>query len=175
MNPRTKAALIGGVVAGLLSAIPVVNYCCCLWAIGGGILAVYLYVKGTSATVTPGGGASLGAVAGGIGAAIYLVISLPLNLIIGAAAVAGQMEQMERAGVSIPLSGMALVIVFVIIGAVCVFIFTLIGGLIGAPIFGKGSAAAPPPPPPPPGYGGPGPGGPAGPAGPAGGGYGQGV
>src|SRR5437764_1033175 len=172
MNPRTKAALIGGVVAGLLSAIPVVNYCCCLWAIGGGILAVYLYVKGTSATVTPGGGASLGAVAGGIAAAIYLVISLPLNLLIGAAAVAGQMEQMERAGVSIPLSGMALVIVFVIIGAVCVFIFTMIGGLIGAPIFGKGGAAAPPPPPPPPpagGYGGPGPGG------PASGGSGQGV
>ena len=67
---------------------------------------------------------------------------------------------------------MALVIVFVIIGAVCVFIFTLVGGLIGAPIFGKGGAAAPPPPPPPPppgGYGGPGPGG------PASGGYGQGV
>ena len=161
MNPRTKAALIGGVIAGVLSAIPIVNYCCCLWAIGGGVLAVYLYVKNTGALVTPGAGASLGAVAGGIGAAIYLVISLPLNLLIGAAALAAQMEQMERAGVSIPFSGVALVIVGVIVGAVLVFIFTLIGGLIGAPIFGKpkGPAGAPPPPPPPPppgGYGGPG-------------------
>ena len=159
MNPRTKAAVIGGVIAGVLSAIPIVNYCCCLWAIGGGVLAVFLFVKDTNATVTPGGGASLGAVAGGVAAVVYLVISLPLNLLIGAAAVAGQMEQMERAGVSIPLSGMALVIVFVIIGAVCVFVFTLLGGVIGAPIFGKGGGAAVPPPPPPPppgGFGGPG-------------------
>src|SRR2546423_14961206 len=108
MNPRTKAALIGGVVAGLLSAIPVVNYCCCLWAIGGGILAVYLYVKGTSATVTPGGGASLGAVAGGIAAAIYLVISLPLNLLIGAAAVGGPMERIGGGGGSVPTPGQRL-------------------------------------------------------------------
>jgi hypothetical protein len=157
MNPRTKAALIGGVIAGVLSAIPIVNYCCCLWAIGGGVLAVFLFVKDTNALVTPGVGASLGAVAGGIAAVVYLVISLPLNLIISAAAVAGQMEQMERTGVSIPLSGMALVIVFIIIGAVCVFVFTLLGGVIGAPIFGKGGAAGTPPPPPPPGgFGGPG-------------------
>jgi hypothetical protein len=159
MNSKTKAALIGGVVAGILSAIPVVNYCCCIWAIGGGVLAVYLFVKNTGSVVTPGGGASLGAVTGGIAAVIYLIIALPLNLIIGTAAMAAQMEQMERAGVSIPLSGMALVIVFVIIGAVCVFVFTLLGGVIGAPIFGKGGGAAVPPPPPPPppgGFGGPG-------------------
>ena len=36
MNPsKVKPAVIGGAVAGLLSAIlgivPVVNYCCCLW------------------------------------------------------------------------------------------------------------------------------------------------
>jgi hypothetical protein len=158
MNPRTKAALIGGLIAGILSAIPIVNYCCCLWAIGGGVLAAFLYVKSTGATLTPGGGASLGAVAGGIAAVVYLVIGLPLNLLIGAAAVAGQMEQMERAGVSVPLSGIALVIVFMIIGAVLVFLFTLLGGVIGAPIFGKGGGAAVPPPPPPPpgGFGGPG-------------------
>ena len=158
MNPRTKAALIGGALAGVLSAIPIVNYCCCLWAIGGGVLAVYLYVKNTGALVTPGAGATLGATAGGIAAAIYFVIGLPLNLLIGAAAMAAQMEQMERAGVSIPLSGAALVIVGVIIGAILVFVFTLVGGLIGAPIFGKGAAAPPPPPPPPPpgGFGGPG-------------------
>src|ERR1700754_641745 len=104
MNDKTKAALIGGVVAGILSAIPFVNYCCCIWAVGGGILAVYLFVKNTRSPVTPGGGASIGAVAGGIAAVIYLVISLPLNLIIGTAAMAAQMEQMERAGVSIPFS-----------------------------------------------------------------------
>ncbi len=40
MNDRTKAAVIGGAVAGVLSIIPIVNYCCILAAIGGGVLAV---------------------------------------------------------------------------------------------------------------------------------------
>ena len=153
MNERTKAALIGGAIAGILSAIPVVNYCCCLWAIGGGLLAVFLYTKDTKAVMTPGDGAMLGAIAGGIGAAIYLVISLPLNLLLGAAAITAQLSQ---ANVDLPFSGMALVIVGVLIGAVLVFLFTVIGGLIGSPLFGKGAGPAAPPPPPPPSYGGPG-------------------
>ena len=176
MNERTKAALIGGALAGVLSALPVVSTCCCLWAIGGGILAVFLYTKNTRAAVTPGDGAMLGAVAGGIAAVAYLVIALPINLLFGAAAMRAQMEQMARAGVELPssLSGMALIIVGVIIGAVGVFIFTVIGGLIGAPIFGKG-AGTPPPPPPPQAAGGGFGGGPAG-GGPTGGGsFGQGT
>ena len=151
MNDKTKAALIGGALAGILSAIPIVNYCCCLWAIGGGILAVFMYTKSTRAIVTPGDGAMIGAITGGVAALIYLVISLPINILFGAAAIAAQMSQ---AGVNLPVSGMALVVVGVLIGAVLVFIFTVIGGLIGAPIFGKG-AGAPPPPPPPSGFGGP--------------------
>jgi hypothetical protein len=167
MNSKTKAALIGGVIAGILSAIPFINYCCCIWAIGGGILAVFLFVKDTGEVVTPGAGAAIGAIAGGIGAVIYLIIALPLNLVIGSAAMAAQMAQLERSGVSIPFSGIALLIVGVIIGAILVFILTLLGGVIGAPIFGKGRGAAAPPPPPPPPAGGFG-GGPAG-------GYGQGM
>jgi hypothetical protein len=154
MNPRTKAALIGGAVAGLLSALPLLNNCCCLWAIGGGILAVFLYVKGTGATVTPGQGASLGAMAGGIGAAINLIIGIPIILLVGAAAIT---ERMEQGGVSLPFSGAILAIVVALAIAVGVFVFTLLGGVIGAPIFGKGGGATVPPPPPPPGgFGGPG-------------------
>jgi zinc transporter ZupT len=65
---------------------------------------------------------------------------------------------MSQAGVSLPFSGAILGFVIAIIFAVGVFIFTLLGGVIGAPIFGKGGGAAAPPPPPPaggPGYGGP--------------------
>jgi hypothetical protein len=42
MNDKLKPAIIGGVVLGLLSVIPFVNFanaCCCLWAIVGGLLA----------------------------------------------------------------------------------------------------------------------------------------
>jgi hypothetical protein len=157
MNPRTKAALIGGAIAGVLSALPLINNCCCLWAIGGGILAVFLYVKSTGAPVTPGGGATLGAIAGGIGAVINLIIGIPVILLFGAAAIT---ERMEQGGVSLPFSGVILAIVVALVIAVGVFVFTLVGGLIGAPIFGKGGGAAVPPPPPPPpaagGFGGPG-------------------
>src|SRR5918997_450759 len=78
MNNKTKAALIGGVVVGLLSAIPFVNTCCCLWAIVGGALAVYMYVQGTQTPVQTGEGAMLGALAGVVGTVIYLIIGIPL-------------------------------------------------------------------------------------------------
>lgn len=154
MNDRTKAALIGGALAGILSALPVVSSCCCLWAIGGGILAIFLYTKNTRATLTPGDGATLGAVAGGIAAVAYLIIAVPINLVFGAAMMAAQFEQMQRAGVEIPFSGMAAIVMGVIMGAVGVFVFTVIGGLIGAAIFGKGAGTPPPPPPAAGGFGG---------------------
>jgi hypothetical protein len=183
MNPRIKAAVIGGVAAGLLSAItsviPLVSCCCCLLALGGGVLTVFLYVKDTKLPVTPADGAKLAAIAGGIAAAIYFVINLVIGLIIGSAAMAAQMAQMERAGVSVPLSGIALQFVGALMGAVGVAVLTVLGGVLGAAIFGKGGApggAVPPPPPPPAGgYGGAGaPGAPGGGYGqPGGGGYGQ--
>jgi hypothetical protein len=180
MNERTKAAVIGGAVAGVLSIIPVVNYCCCLWALGGGALAVYLYVKSGPPRMTPGDGAMLGAIAGGVGAAIYLVISIPLSILIGAAMMQAQMEQMRQAGIDIPFGGMALMVVGAIMGAIGIAVLTTLGGLIGAAIFGKNvGTGTPPPPPPPSGFGGPTGGSFGGPAGggfggPAGGGgYGQ--
>jgi hypothetical protein len=39
MSNKLKSALIGGLIAGVLSAIPIVNYCCCIWGIGGGAVA----------------------------------------------------------------------------------------------------------------------------------------
>ncbi len=88
MNDKLKPALIGGVVLGLLSVIPIVslgNVCCCLWAILGGVLASYLYVKNSPTPASVGDGAILGAMAGLIGAVITLVIGIPLSLLIGSA------------------------------------------------------------------------------------------
>ena len=46
MNERTKAALIGGVIAGVLSGLPLVGGCCFLWAIAGGFLTVVSLGRG---------------------------------------------------------------------------------------------------------------------------------
>jgi hypothetical protein len=39
---RTQPALFGGLVMGVLSALPIVsagNWCCCLWVVSGGLVA----------------------------------------------------------------------------------------------------------------------------------------
>ncbi|MCZ7371502.1 MAG: hypothetical protein O8C66_13445, partial [Candidatus Methanoperedens sp.] len=53
-------ALISGAVAGVLSGIPFVNCLCCLWIIGGAILATNLLAKKTPALLTAGDGAIVG-------------------------------------------------------------------------------------------------------------------
>ncbi|HEX8422214.1 MAG TPA: hypothetical protein VF634_02320 [Pyrinomonadaceae bacterium] len=151
MDNRTKSAVIGGAVAGILSIIPVVGSCCCLWAIGGGVLAVYLYLKDTPVQMTPADGATLGAVAGGIAAAISLIIGLPIALMFGAAQMT---EAFQRANVQIPFTGMALMVVSTLIRAVIIVALSVVGGLIGAAIFGKGRPGGATPPPPATNYGG---------------------
>ena len=83
MNDKMKPALIGGVAVGLLSAIPfvnMVNMCCCAWAIVGGVLAANMYIKNSTSPVSTGDGAQVGAIAGVVGAVIYLVLGIPLGI-----------------------------------------------------------------------------------------------
>src|SRR5919204_4592158 len=92
MNDKMKPALIGGVILGILSAIPFVslpNICCCAWAIVGGIIAANIYIKNSPTPVRPGDGAVLGAIAGAIGGVINLIIGVPLQLAFGNVAGAG--------------------------------------------------------------------------------------
>src|SRR2546423_13248457 len=98
MDNKMKAALIGGVVAGVLSVIPVVSTCCFLWALGGGFLAVFIYLKGAPGLMTPGDGAKLGIRAGVVGAIIYLIVALPLMLLWGGGAAMSQAVQQSGGG-----------------------------------------------------------------------------
>ena len=173
MNDRTKAAVIGGAVAGVLSVIPIVSTCCILWAIGGGVLAVFMYLRGAGGPMSPGEGAKLGLRAGVVAAIIYLIIALPLMLLTGGAALNQAMQQAggsDAVGAGM-LAGLGAFMVVVV--AALLVGFTALGGLIGAAIFGKGAAGAPPPPPPSPGFGGPAGGAGGGYGGPTGGSYGQ--
>jgi hypothetical protein len=146
MNSKLKPAILGGLVVGLLSAIPFINYCCCIWGIGGGVLAAYLYVKDSPNPVRTGEGAMLGGLAGLVGAVIYLIIGLPIvYLMLGPA---GIEEQLTRAGAPIPFSGALLIIVAGLLAAVCLIILSVLGGLLGVAIFEKRKGGSTPPPPP---------------------------
>jgi hypothetical protein len=74
-----KPALVCGIAAGVLTAVPLVNCLCCLWIIGGGILAAYLFSKASPASLTPGDGAVLGILTGIVAAVTDSVFSLPFE------------------------------------------------------------------------------------------------
>lgn len=167
MNNKLKPALIGGVLLGLLSVIPFVsalNVCCCLWAILGGMLASYLYVKNSPVPANTGDGAILGALAGLIGAVISIILGIPISFAMGPTmrnlllSLAERMDpqQADLMRRQLEMSGESIVgvIVNAIILAVLLFIFSVIGGLIGVGLFEKRKGN--PMPPPPPATGGPG-------------------
>ena len=159
MNTKLKPALIGGVLIGVLSVIPFVsaaNLCCCLWAIVGGLLATYLYVKNSPTPASAGDGAVLGVIAGAVGAVISLILGIPINLAMGPVMrnmIVSLMQnldprqadmmrqQFEAQGKAIgPLIFQSL------IGAALLFVFAILGGLLGVPLFEKRKGAPPPPP-----------------------------
>jgi hypothetical protein len=145
MNNKLKPALLGGLIVGLLSAIPFVNYCCCIWAIGGGALAGFLYIKSSPTPVPTGDGAIVGALAGVVGGLLYLIIGLPIALLFGAA----EMEaQFRRSGIQMPFSGTLLLVFGALIGALCLLVLATLGGVLSIPLFEKRKADVLPPPPP---------------------------
>ena len=160
MNNKLKPALIGGVFIGVLSVIPFVNaanICCCLWAILGGMLATYLYVKNSPSPAGPGDGAILGVIAGALGAVISVVIGVPISLAMGPTMrnmfvklmenVDPRQAEMMRQQFEASGNAVAPLIIQSLLVAGLLFVFAIIGGLLGVPIFEKRKGAPPPPPP----------------------------
>ncbi len=159
MNNKLKPAIIGGVVLGILSIIPFVNWanvCCCLWALLGGALASHLYIKNSPVPATAGDGAILGAMAGVVGAIIAVVVGIPVSILMSSVMTGIVVSLMENIN---PSQGemmrtqieagqtVAGAIVNGLILAVLLVIFSTLGGLLGIPIFEKRKANAMPPPP----------------------------
>jgi hypothetical protein len=143
MNNKLKPALLGGLIVGVLSAIPIINYCCCIWSIGGGALAAYLYIKSSPTPVAMGEGAMVGGLAGVVGAVIYLILGLPIAMFFGMAAME---EQLYRSGVHLPFSGIVLILISGIVGAIILAGLATLGGVIGTAIFEKRKGGAAPQP-----------------------------
>jgi hypothetical protein len=72
-----KGALLAGVGAAVLTAIPFVSIGCCLWMLGAGVLSVAMYRKQVPGTlITPGMGMKLGALAGVFGFMVNAVVTV---------------------------------------------------------------------------------------------------
>jgi hypothetical protein len=141
---------------GVLSALPFVsaaNLCCCLWVVGGGMVAAFVLQQNESASITPADGALVGLFAGLLGAVIQVLVSIPITFVVApmerallqrVVDMAGTMpeemremvEQYSRGGQSIVFTVVARAIAFMLwlcVGAV----FSTVGGLIGAAVFRK--------------------------------------
>ena len=156
-----QPALLGGVVIGVLSALPIINLanCCCAWILFGGGLAAYLMQQQRPAPISVGDGALVGLLAGIIGALIWTVVAIPIsammigfesgmldNVLSNASEMPPDVRSFLESLRSGPVRGLAAVIGFFITMCVC-SVFGMLGGLFGALFFRKNE---PPPPPPPP-------------------------
>lgn len=163
-NKMMKPALIGGVLLGILSALPIIgmfNCFCCAWVLGGGILAAHLYIKESLVAVTLGRGALLGLLTGCIGAIVSTIFSIPLNFLIGSGGM-NVIERVREGMESMPnvppetlallnsLSNRAdinaLILIFGLLFSLIVFsLFAMLGSTIGVAIFEKRKLGTPPP------------------------------
>ncbi|HEY7183259.1 MAG TPA: hypothetical protein VIC84_17635 [Blastocatellia bacterium] len=163
-----QPALVGGVTAGLLSVIPLVNLvnCCfCAWLLVGGAVAAKMLIDRTPRPLRSGEGAQVGAIAGLIASGIYSLISLALVVLGVGQNVQQQQEALDRVAertndpnireaiqrigemlvnqspagrILLTLAGMAVVTV-IYVG------FSTLGGLLGVAMFEKRRNQPPPP------------------------------
>ncbi len=157
-NRLVQPALIGGLVMGVLTGLPIVsagNLCCCLWVIGGGVIAAYILQQNEAAPITASDGALVGLLAGIVGAFVYLIISVPVSVIVTPMERVFVERFVERMGEMPPEfrefasrslgAGVRLTLGFIfwlLVGSA----FSTIGGLIGQAIFQKKAPPDTPPP-----------------------------
>jgi len=139
-------ALIGGGVAGVLSGIPVLNCLCCLWIIGGGIIAVFFLSKESPKPLTMGDGAIVGIFSGLVATAADFLISIPLAPLAEKFA-ASVMERLAEYAEEMPAGweswldrGMAethisMILLGILINAIVFSVLGALGGIIGVSIF----------------------------------------
>ena len=159
-NAMLKPAVMGALVIGVLSGLPVVglgNCCCCAWIVSGGLVAAYLFQSNTPEPITLGDGALIGLLAGLLGAVVNLVVSVPMNLLVGPYQqrllrqiaesqpdipdnVRQIVDNVGGTGVTI-LGALMAFVMMLVLGA----IFASLGGLLGAFFFKKKPAPASPP------------------------------
>lgn len=162
MSDKLRASLIGGAVMGGLSAVtvvpqvPFVRLLCCIWAIVGGAVAAYVYVKKSPKQVSIGDGAIVGLLAGLFGAIISLAAFLLVSFYVTDRNLVE--EQLQRAGLTLSYS--SIIMLTAVLAIILQLAQALVGGIIGVAIFERREdGGSGPPPPPPPYYGGSTPGG----------------
>lgn len=159
-----QPALIGGLIAGFLSVLPIAqagNACCCLWAWVGGAVAIKMFVERSPQRVTWEEALKVAAIAGLLAAIIRIFIGTPIDL----ATIPAQIRWMEEFanGMADPqkqrmlellselrsLSSGQIVLRYLlpisVFWALILFVFTVLGGFLGLTLFEKRAKTLPQP------------------------------
>ena len=113
-------------------------------------------MKNSSEPAKPGDGAILGAIAGGVAAAIVIVLGIPISIVAGGITrellirIIENIDPRQSEMLRLQMSAGTSIIIAVrdgIILAICLVIFSTLGGLLGVPIFEKRKGGVAPPPP----------------------------
>ena len=156
--PKLQPALYGGLFIGILSALPFVNVCCCLWMVTGGAIAVYLMQQNYAYPITAADGALVGLLAGMVGAVVSGLLSIPISMAMGPllqdmvqgwivnnpeipAETKSMIEQMmDRSASPTVIGTIAGILMTMVVGS----ILAMLGGLLGVALFKKKDAPPPP-------------------------------
>jgi hypothetical protein len=160
---KAQPALLGGLVIGVLSALPVINLanCCCAWILFGGALAAYLMQQNHPEPIQIGDGAIAGLLAGSVGAFVWLIVSIPISAVMAplqsemaqrmlrnASDMAPELRSVLESMQGGPAIGLGLLFGFFLMLCVST-LFGMLGGLFGALMFRKSPPPVMPPPIPP--------------------------
>jgi hypothetical protein len=153
---RYTPALLGGLLIGVLSSLPVVsagNLCCCLWVIVGGLLTVYLQQQNRPDPLETSEAIVGGLIAGVVGAVITGVVGM-LMMSFTSGLWQPEMQRAFEENPDIPpqvrdfmmrlLSGESLGLVMLLFYLPVFAIFSMLGALLGLAFFRKKPPMIPP-------------------------------
>ena len=151
---RLQPALLGGLLIGVLSSLPIVSFCCCLWVLTGGALAVYLQQQRQPEPIEAADAVLSGLLAGLFGGLICAVASSVMFTLMGEMPIAEVRNRLEQSP-EIPaatrdfvlnlMQGGGLIIVIFVFDLIVYPVLAMVGGLIGLAIFKKKLPPAAPP------------------------------
>jgi hypothetical protein len=159
MQGKHTPALLGGLLIGVLSSVPVVssaNACCCLWVLVGGVLTAYLKQQNQPEPLETADAVLAGLLAGLIGAVIASIGNLLVLTVMGPVmqeSMQQAFEQMQdlppemRDMVMRLTSGRNMVLLGLAINLPVFAIFGMLGSLLGMAMFKKKLPPSAPPPP----------------------------
>lgn len=148
-----KAAVLGGLLAGIASSVPWISLLCCGWAMGGGAFAAWVVISDSDARVGVSRCAAAGFVSGIWAGLIAAPLSGVLNLLVhgeeklleqsrlvasmmGSGAEGVSPEMMEAVMRGSSFADINAWSVVAILLSACIFsLLGLLGGLIGAALF----------------------------------------